>query len=103
VVSSSGVARRVPGRLEGEQPSLREEGFGPAHMVSVAPAEAGSFFLLAQDRAQPSSHEAVDVREDVAMRVLEVAEPAAQARVQVAHDARQAVAARARGPLPNAV
>ena len=61
VVSSSGLSRLPPSCVEGEQPSGGEESIGPSYPVFGGSAATGSFFLLAQHRSQPSSHEGVDV------------------------------------------
>ena len=103
VVSSSGVSRRLPGRVQGEQPGVGEEGVGPALMVGQAAPEAGMLGLLAQDRAQSSSHEPVERREGVWVGVLEVAEPAAQHRVEIGDDPREALPLRPSRLGPDAV
>ncbi len=92
VVSSSGASRFLPGRVKREQPSVREESVGPAHVIGMTAAKAWTLFLLAQEGAQPSPHQSVQPFEDRVMGVLEVVEPAAQDRVQTGDDLFEAVA-----------
>src|SRR5438132_9391160 len=72
-------------------------------MVGLAPPDAGALFLLAQDRAQPSSDEAVEDAEQSRCGMLEVAKPAPQQRVEIADDPLQAVAAAADRLAPHLV
>ena len=69
-----------------------EEGIRPPLVIRFASPEAGTRLLLAPDCAEPSADEAVDGAEDARCRVLEVAEPAAQYRVEIVDDPSQAVA-----------
>src|SRR5260370_39162054 len=64
-------------------------------MVGLTASEAGTLFLLAQERAQPSADELVEHDKGAGMCVLNVAEPATQRPIEVGDDAREAVAARA--------
>src|SRR4030081_3106303 len=75
VVSSSGVSRSAPGCVECEQPGLSEECVGPALMVGTTATVAGTLFLLAQERAQPSADKLVERDEGARVGMLEVAEP----------------------------
>jgi hypothetical protein len=70
----------------------REEGIGPAVMVSLASSDAGALFLLAQDGAQPSADKAVEDAEQSWCGVLEVAKPSPKHRVEVSDDPLQAIA-----------
>src|SRR5258708_39774864 len=72
-------------------------------MVGLTASEAGTLFLLAQERAQPSADELVEHDKGAGMRVLKVAEPATQRPIEVGDDAREAVAARASRLRPDAV
>src|SRR5215204_5290141 len=83
------------GCVKGEQSLSGEEGIGPAFMIGVTAPGAWPLLLLAQEGTQPSSDEAVHLGEGRMVGMLEVAEPASQRRIEVADDARQAVAARA--------
>jgi hypothetical protein len=40
-----------------EQPGVREESVGPAHLIGKTAAEAGTLFLSAQERTQPSPYQ----------------------------------------------
>ena len=62
-------------------------------MVGAADAPPGALFLLAQDGAQPSPDKPVELAEGGVMGMFEVAEPAAQQRVEILHGAGEAVAA----------
>src|SRR5271157_5487523 len=73
VVSSSGLSRLPPSRVEGEQPCGSKESVWPAYSVIPGSAAPVSFRLLAQHRSQPSAYECVDVLE-AGGRVLEVAD-----------------------------
>ena len=55
VVSSSGVSRGLPGRIEGEQPGIREEGIVPALLVRQATPDSRALCLLAQQRPQSAA------------------------------------------------
>src|ERR1700675_581424 len=103
VVSSSGVSRSTPGCVECEQPGSCEECVGPALVVGVTATVAGTLFLLAQERAQPSADELVEHNEGAGMSVLEVAEPAAQRPIEIDDDAREAVAPRTSRLHPDSV
>src|SRR5690606_16919105 len=50
VVSTSWLARVMPGCCQGEQPSLREEPVGPAAVVTPLPTHPRPLFLFAQHR-----------------------------------------------------
>src|SRR5712691_3606739 len=93
VVSSSGVSRVLPGRVKREQPGIGEEGVGPEAMVIASCSESGPMGLPAQDRPQPSADELVEHDERAGMRVLEVAEPAAQCPIEISDDSLEAVPA----------
>lgn len=78
----------------GEQPALRKEGVGPAHVRSacteaVAPVADAAL----KDCAQATAYESVYLRKDPAPAVLEVLEPPAQHRVQSLHHHVETVAA----------
>ena len=79
--------------MKREQPGFREEGIWPALMVGAADAPTGALFLLAQDGAQPPPDKPVELVEGGVMGMFEVAEPAAQQRVEVSYGAGEAVAA----------
>ena len=53
VVSSSGVSRHKPCRVQVYEIGLGEERIGPALMAGPAESETGAFFLFAQERPQP--------------------------------------------------
>src|ERR1700687_4921180 len=80
-----------------------EEGIRPPLVIRFASPEAGTRLLLAPDCAEPSADEAVDGAEDARCRVLEVAEPAAQYRVEIVDDPSQAVASGAARLTPHLV
>src|SRR5712691_10904305 len=61
-------------------------------MVGVTSSEAGTLLLLAQQLAQPPSNEAVECDEGGRVGMLEVAEPAAQHRVEIIDDPLEALA-----------
>src|ERR1700736_259993 len=69
---------------------LREEGIGPAVMVGEVSSEARALFLLAQDRAQPSSDEAIHGAELGCHDILEVAKPPSEHGIEVGDDPPQA-------------
>ncbi len=71
-------------------------------MVGAADALPWALFLLAQDGAQPLPDKPVELAEGGVMGMFEVAEPAAQQRVEISHGAGEAVAARASRLLPYA-
>ncbi len=79
--------------MKREQPGFREEGIWPSLMVGAADALPWALFLLAQDGAQPPSDKPVELAEGGVMGMFEVAEPAAQQRVEILHGAGEAVAA----------
>ena len=97
------MSRSLPGRVKREQPGLCEEGIWPAPAIALAETESRTFVLLAQDRSQPSTDEAVERGELGVVGMLEVAEPSLEQRVQAGDDAGEARAARASGPGPYAV
>ena len=78
VVYASGMSRVRVGCVQGEQSLAREVGIGPALLVGLASPRTGPFLLLAQDGAQPPSHEAVDIGEHAGRGMLEVSEPTAE-------------------------
>ena len=86
--------------MKREQPGFREEGIWPALMVGAADAHARALFLLAQEGAQPPSDKPVELAEGGVMGMFEVAEPAAQQRVEISDGAGEAVAARAPSSSP---
>src|ERR1700694_5189297 len=90
VVSSSGVSRSLPSRVKSEQPGSCEESVWPALTVENAPAEPRTLGLLAQERPQPPTDEAVERAELGRVGVLEVAEPSLEHRVQRCDDPREA-------------
>jgi len=49
VVASSGLARRNVGFVQGEKPSLSEEGIGPSAIVTRCMAKAGPFLTFPQN------------------------------------------------------
>src|SRR5258708_24205732 len=69
---------------------LREESVGPALMVVEVSSEARALFLLAQDRAQPSSDEAIQGAELGWHDILEVAKPPSKHGIEVGDDPPQA-------------
>src|SRR5260370_30436795 len=69
---------------------LREESVGPAVMVVEVSSEARALVLLAQDRAQPSSDEAIQDAEFGWHDILEVAEPPSEHGIEVGDDPPQA-------------
>src|SRR6266404_8704912 len=69
---------------------LREESVGPALMVVEVSSEARALFLLAQDRAQPSSDEAIQGAELGWHDILEVAKPPSEHGIEVGDDPPQA-------------
>ena len=71
--------------MKREQPGFGEEGIWPALMVGAADAPPGALFLLAQDGAQSSPDKPVEFAEGGVMGMFEVAEPAAQQRVEIRH------------------
>ena len=89
--------------MKREQPGFGEEGIWPALMVGAADAPPGALFLLAQDGVQPSPDKPVELAEGGVMGMFEVAEPAAQQRVEIRHGAGEAVTARAPRLLSYAV
>src|SRR5277367_6778256 len=93
MVSSSGLSRLPPGRVQGEQPGGREEFVWPAYPVFLAVAATGSFLLLAQHRPKPPSRERVDVLETRG-RVLEVVVPPFEHRIERGDHAGEALSAR---------
>src|SRR5712691_5737685 len=72
-------------------------------MVGLTAPEAGTFLLLAQERAQPSADELVEHDEGAGIGMLEVAEPAAQHRVEFFDDPREADPARSSRLRPDVV
>jgi hypothetical protein len=103
VVSSSGLARQLPGCMHGEQSLGREEFIGPALMIISTNSHARSLLMLSQHRPQPSPYKAVHPLKGVRMTMLEIVKPATKRRIQVGDDFRQTVSARALGPHPNAI
>src|SRR5260370_38778546 len=71
---------------------LREEGVRPALMVVEVSSEARALFLLAQDRAQPSSDEAIQGAQLGCHDILEVAEPPSEHGIEGGDDPPQALA-----------
>src|SRR3954453_5394146 len=67
-----------------------EVGIRPSLMIRIGPTKSRTLVLLAQDRAQPSSDEAVQRAELGTHGVLEVAKPAFEHRIEIADDPLQA-------------
>src|SRR5207244_6296811 len=75
VVSSSGLARQLPGCIHGEQSLGREEFIGPALMILSTKSHARSLLMLSQDRSQPSPYKAIHPLKGVRMSMLEIVKP----------------------------
>ena len=103
VVSSSRLPRSLPSRMKCEQSGIREEGIGPALMIGSTETEPRALLLLAQEGPEPATNEAVEDVESAVMRLLEVAEPAAQDRVEIADRSGEADPSRADGFRPDAI
>ncbi len=91
----------MPCRVKGEQPGIREESVGPAHLIGPAAAEAGPLLLHAQESAEPSPDQTIEPFKDGVMGMLEVVEPTSQNRVETADDPFKAVAPGPLGLLPD--
>jgi hypothetical protein len=70
-------------------------------MVGSTVAEAGSLFLLAQDRAQSAADKLVEHNKGTRIGVLEVTEPASERRIKIGDDTRKAIPARTLRLLPD--
>ncbi len=103
VVSSSGLARRLPGCSHGEQSLGREECIGPALMIVSTNSHARSLLLLPKNRPQASAYKPIHPLKGHRMSVLEIVKPTAKRRIQIGDDFRQTVPPRALGPHPNAI
>src|SRR5262245_9548286 len=98
-----GLSRGLPSCVKREQPGLGEEGVGPALVIGWTESKARPLFLLAQEGAQPSANELVQHDKGAGMGMFEVAEPAAQHRVEVGDDAREVDPARSSRPHPDVI
>ena len=90
VLPSRGLTHRGMGCNQGEQPTLGEEGIGPALMVDAA---SGAALALAftQDASQPHAQPPIQLRKRPEAAVLEVSKPALQRPVQVRDDGRETI------------
>jgi len=52
-----------------------EEGVGPSQVIGFASSEAGPLVLLAQNGAQPSPNETIEVSKQSRRGVFEIAKP----------------------------
>src|SRR3972149_12133608 len=86
-----------------EKSQLSKECIGPAVMVGQRAPGAGMLLLLAPQRAQPSPDEAVHAAEGPRMRLLKVAVPAPEHRIQFRNDAGETVPASAPGLGPDPI
>src|SRR6266511_367514 len=103
VVSSSGLARQLPGCSRSEQSLGREEFIGPALMILSTNSDARSLLLLSKHRPQSSAYKAIHPLKRVRMSMLEIVKPTTKHRIQIGDDPCQTVPARALGPHPNAI
>src|SRR5215510_10852441 len=103
MVSSSGLARQLPGCRHGEQSLGREVLIGPALMILSTKSHARSLLLLSKDRPQPSPYQAIHPLKGVRMSVLEVVKPSAKRRIEIGNNFRQTVPTPAPSPHPNAI
>src|SRR5215475_4614590 len=91
VVSSSGLARQLPGCMHGEQSLGREECIWPALMIISTTSHARPLLLLSQQRPQPSPYKAIHPLKGVRMSMLEIVKPTTKRRIQIGDDLRQTV------------
>ena len=75
-----------------EQPKISEEVIWPSGVIAKASTLTRTMKLSAQDRPQTTTNKAVDRREGVLVCMLEIAEPAAQDRVDRRNDALDRIA-----------
>src|ERR1700744_4838809 len=84
VSPARGLADRLIGFLQTEQPTLGKEAVGPARLICTANiGNPSPLLLLAQQAPQPPAYPTVQVAEGPRPAVLEVAEPAPQRRVEM--------------------
>src|SRR3972149_650000 len=86
-----------------EKSQLSKECIGPAAMVGQSAPGPGTLLLLAPQRAQPSPDKAVHAAEGPRMRVLKVAVPALEHRIQFRDNAGETVPASAPGLGPDTI
>jgi hypothetical protein len=84
-----------------EQPKISEEVIWPSGVIAKAPTLTRTMKLSAQDRSQTSTNKAVDRREGVLVCMLEIAEPAAQDRVDRRNDGLDRIGPVTLGPGPD--
>src|SRR5215216_1931618 len=72
-------------------------------MVGLTVSEAGALLLFAQERAQPPADELVEHDKSAGTGMFEVAEPAAQHRVEAVDDPRETLSARSSRLRPDIV
>src|SRR6201997_403562 len=95
VSPARGLADRLIGFLQTEQPTLGKEAVGPARLICTANiGNPSPLLLLAQQAPQPAAYPTVQVAEGPRPAVLEVAEPAPQRRIEMFDHPRKATARR---------
>src|SRR3990172_9811866 len=94
-LSSSGLARQHSGCGHGEEPLCSEVRIWPATLIGLTPTKARALLVLAQNRPQSSADETIHRGELPSTGMPEVTIPALEQRVQIGHDPRKTVAARA--------
>src|SRR5439155_10471565 len=102
-LAASRLARHNMGFSQGKKSMRSEESIRPALMIGPGVTLARTLLLLAQQRPQPASHEAVHDRKGIVMRMFEVVEPPAQGPVQLRDHLGEALTAGAARLLANAI
>ena len=72
-------------------------------MIGMTSSESWALFLFAQESAESSSDEAVDLSQDLMIDVFEVAEPPTEHRIEISDDMREAIAPCSARPLSDVI